>query len=52
MRINKELKVIRELLSLTQEDLVDLNIYRIELISCKILLISTIHNLLTFSGVH
>ena len=38
MRINKELKVIRELLSLTQEDLVDLNIYRFEVVSCKILL--------------
>ena len=33
-----------------QED--DLNINRVELVSCKILLISTIHNLLTFSGVH
>ena len=38
MRVNKELKVIRELLSLTQKDLVDLNIYRFELVSCKILL--------------
>ena len=38
MRINKELKVIRELLSLAQEDLVDLNIYRFELVSYIILL--------------
>ena len=38
MSVNKELKVIRELLSLTQEDLVDLNIYRFEVVSCKILL--------------
>ena len=38
MRINKELKVIRELLFLTQEDLVDLNIYLFEVGSCKILL--------------
>ena len=33
MRINKELKVIKELLFLTQEYLVDLNIYRFEVVS-------------------
>ena len=38
MRVNKELKVIKELLFLTQEYLVDLNIYRFEVVSCKILL--------------